>query len=303
LSDKPGNVCVTITTGRSGSTYLHNLFRHNYPEQRGIFHESLHPGKAKPARYQRVSDDHPLSDPELAAHLESWDRLLKDGPVVDFGWILGWLAPALRMRYGDRLRVLVLTAHPLSVAASFANRGHYTLNKNPEWAISPHHDRVIYGQRYAGRWSGMSSFEKGLYRWLETTRFGLDFPRQYPEVRALTVTSGDVFSEPSVVESIADLIGLPPKILDYGVDRNESARQHVERRPVGSEWKRIYDMPEVVELAQLLGFDMSESALSRMIKRYQPQGVLPNLRHLVGYWPIRERLGRIRSHWGRSQDR
>ncbi len=293
----PHNVCVTITTGRSGSTFLHNVFHHNYPDQRGILHESLHPGKAKPALYQRLSDDRPLADPEVAAHLAGLDELMQAGPVVDFGWVLGWLAPALRQRYRERLKVLVLTAHPLSVAASFANRGHYTLNRNPAWAISPHHDRVVYGQRYAARWARMSAFEKGLYRWLETTRFGLDFPELHPEVESMAVMSREVFADPHTAESIAAMIGFPHKPLDYGVDRNESSRQHVERRPVGGEWRRIYDMPEVVDLAQSLGFDMSEAGLARMIARYRPQGMLPNLRHLIGYWPAREQLGRIARRW------
>lgn len=292
------NVCVTITTGRSGSTYLYNVFQKTYPDQRGIFHESLHPGKAKPARYQRLDDDLPLSDTDLAPHFEAWDRLSRVGPVVDFGWMFGQLAPALRRRFRERLKVLVLTAHPLSVAASFANRGHYTLNKNPDWAISPHHDRVMYGQRYAARWERMSAFEKGLYRWLETTRFGLDFPVQYPDVESMAVISRDVFADPRVAESIAAMIGFPRRRLDYMADKNESARFDIERRPVGGEWKRIYDMPEVVELALSLGFDMSEATLSNMVKRYRPQGLLPTLRHLVGYWPLREHLGRIRSQWG-----
>lgn len=303
MNDVSHNVCVTITTGRSGSTFLYNVFKHNYPEQCGVLHESLHPGAAKPAIYQRLDDPSPLADPDVATHLAGWDKLLRAGEVVDFGWVLGWLAPALRHRYQERLRVLILTAHPLSVAASFANRGHYTLNRNPAWAISPHHDRVVYGQRYAGRWASMSAFEKGLYRWLETTRFGLDFPLQYPEVQTMAVMSRDVFADPCVAESIAAMIGFPPKPLDFNVDRNESARQHVERRPVGDEWKRIHDMPEVVELAQSLGFDMSETTLSNMIKRYRPQGVLPNLRHLSGYWPLRERLGRLKNQWVRNDDK
>lgn len=297
MSHGEHNLCVTITTGRSGSTFLCNVFQHNYPDQRGILHESLHPGKAKPARYNRMADQRPLEDPEVCGHLDSCDAMLREGPVVDFGWILGWLAPALRLRYRERLKVLILTGHPLSVAASFANRGHYTLNKNPDWAISPHHDRVIYGARYAARWAGMSAFEKGLYRWLETTRFGLDFPKLFPDVETLAVLSRDVFSDPRTAEKIAAMIGFAEKPLDYGVDRNESSSMHVERRPVGSEWRRIYDMPEVMEMAQELGFDMSEATLASMVKRYRPQGVLPNLRHLVGYWPARERLGRISRRW------
>ena len=285
---------MTITTGRSGTTFLHNVFRRTYPEQRGIFHESLHPGSAKPAMYQRLADRTALDDPEVAAHLAQWDELLQVGPVADFGWVLGWLAPALVQHYRERLKVLILTAHPLSVAASFANRGHYTLNRSHLWAISPHHERVVHGARYAARWSGMSAYEKGLYRWLETTQFGIDFRRDFPEVEVMEALSQDIFAKPQIIERIADTIGFPSRPLDLRVDKNETSRQHAERRPVGEEWKRIYDMPEVVELAQGLGFDMSESTLAKMVGRYRPQGVLPNLRHLTGYWAAREKLGRWR---------
>jgi hypothetical protein len=292
MSEHEYNVCVTITTGRSGSTFLQNVFQRNYPEQLGVLHESLHPGKAKPATYHRRFDGAAAEDIDFREHMASWRELLKQGPVVDFGWVLGGLAPAVRKFFGARLKVLILTAHPVSVAASFANRGHYSLNKNPAWAISPFHENVVF-HRYRSQWARMSPFEKGLFRWLEITRFGLDFQEQFPEVECLSVKNRDLFSSPARAESIAKFIGFESRALSYDVHKNESAENHVERRPIGNEWRKVFDMSEVVELAETLGFDMQLAAIEKLVSRYQLNGLLSHLRHGTGYWALRERLGAI----------
>ena len=290
----PHNLCVTITTGRSGSVFLHNLFRRNYPEQGGLLHESLHPGRAKAGYYHRRFDGTALEEPEVRAHFDALDALREHGPVVDFGWVLGGLAPALPHRFGASLRVLALTAHPVSVAASFANRGHYTRFRDPAWALSPFHENARF-PGYGPRWESMSPFERGLFRWLEITSLGIEFRERHPEVPMLALRSDELFGDRSRAVQVAELIGLPPRELDFDVPRNEAAGHDVERRPVGSEWRRLYDMPEVVELAQGMGFDMRPEHVEEKVARYQLQGWLPRLRHATGYWALRERLGRLRT--------
>jgi hypothetical protein len=289
---------LVLSTGRSGTTYLQNLFREALPaEAEGILHESLHPGRAKPAVFHRRFDTSPLEDPEIAQHVREWDALLGSQPVIDFGWTTGCLAPALALTRPQQLRVLVLVAHPVSVAASFANRGHYTLNANPAWAISPSHANVRHPQ-YASRWTHMSPFEKGLFRWLETTAYGLEFVERFPDIPNLRLRSDEVFADPSRVLEIAALMGLSHAQFRFDVPRNESMREHVERRPLGAEWQRIFDMPEVVELASRLGFDMDERAVAEKARRYQLQGPMAKLRHALHYWPMRERMGRLRVRLG-----
>ncbi len=284
------NVCVTITTGRSGSTYLQNVFRRTYPEQQGILHESLHPGMAKTATHHRKFDGSSAADPDFQAHMQDFRELLVRGPVVDFGWVLGCLAPAVREVFGSRLRVLLLTAHPVSVAASFANRGHYSENRNPAWAISPHHENSVF-QQYQERWADMTPFEKGLFRWLEITRFGIDFRQRFPDVPTIAVRSDEMFRRPDIVESIAGLIGFESRKIDYDVGKNESLDYHVERRPIGEEWRKFHDMPEVVDLADSLGFDTRPEFVEKLVRKYQVSGLIPRLRHRTGYWAMRERIG------------
>jgi len=290
------NICITITTGRSGSTYLSNAFGRALPGAQGILHESIHPGRAKPATHHRRFDGAALGDPEVVAHLQSMVALAEHGPVVDFGWVLGGLAPACRLAFGERLRVLILTQHPVAVAASFAVRGHYFRNKNPAWAISPLHERVVYPQ-YAARWSEMTPFEKGLFRWLEITRFGLDFQQQFPDVPCLSFRSNEVFRNFDTVRRIAEFIGFPADQLRHEAGKNEATGNHVERWPIGDEWRKTFDMPDVVTLAESLGFDMSTPAVEKIVSKYQLHGVLPRVRHALGYWAAREHLGRIRARY------
>ena len=292
---EPHPLGLVISTGRSGTTYLQNLFRAALPGQAGgVLRESLHAGRAKPAFFHRRFDAGPLADPAIAGHLQQWDALLAAQPVVDFGWTTSCLAPALAITRPQQLRVLVLTTHPVVVAASFANRGHYTLNVNPAWAISPAHANVRHPQ-YASRWERMSPYEKGLFRWLEITAYGLEFLERFPAIPSLRLHSDDVFADPAKAREIAELFGFAHARFDFDVPRNESMREHVERRPVGAEWRRIFDMPEVLELASSLGFDMGEQAVFEKARRYQLQGPMAKLRHASHYWSMREHLGKLRA--------
>jgi hypothetical protein len=146
----------------------------------------------------------------------------------------------------------------------------------------------------------MSAFEKGLYRWLEITSFGIEFAAGLPAASCMAIRSPDLFRTPALANAIARFVGLPEQPLVIEADRNEALRFHVERRPVGSEWRRVFAMPEVVELATSLGFSMDEQYLSKMILKYQLHGLMPHLRHASGYWPAREALGRWLS---KSHDR
>ncbi len=297
---KPYPICVSITTGRSGSTYLANAFQASHGQHGGVLHESLHPARARTALHHRLFDGSALDHPPVAEHLASLQKLAESGPLVDFGWVLGCLAPACRQAYGSRLRVLRLTHHPVSVAASFAVRGHYQRNKSKTWAISPLHERVVYPQ-YAAAWPNMSSFEKGLYRWLEITQFGLDFQERFPEVPCLALRSSEVFSNRETLRKIADFIGFTEGEVRPQAAKNEVVDQHLERWPMRDEWKKTFAMPDVVALAERLGFDMSESELQRIAGKYQLQGLMPRVRHWSGYWAARESLGALRSRLSRGR--
>jgi len=296
----PSNICVTITTGRSGSTYLSNVFESAFGAGHGVLHESLHPGKAKPAFHHRRFDGGAIEDPEVAVHLDTLKALAEFGPVVDFGWILGSLAPACRSAFGQRLRVLAITNHPVAVAASFAVRGHYFRNKNPAWAISPLHERVVFPQ-YGDRWSAMTPFEKGLYRWLEITLFGLDFKERFPEVPCLTFRSDEIFNNAINLRRIAEFVGFSGAEPRHEAGRNEATDNHVERWPIGREWKRVFDMPDVVSLAESMGFDMSEAEIRRIVSKYQLHGLMPRARHAFGYWAAREHFGALLDRYARGK--
>jgi hypothetical protein len=297
---EPHPLSLVISTGRSGTTYLENVFRAALPAQAaGILRESLRPGRAKPAIYHRRFDTSPLADPAIARHVEGWDALLDSQPVVDFGWTSCCLAPAFALRRPTQLRVLLLLAHPVSVAASFANRGHYTVNANPAWALTPSHLNVRY-PHYASRWECMSPYEKGLFRWLEITAFGLEFAERFPHIPILRLRREQVFDNADHLYEIADLMGFGKPHFRLDLPRNETMREHVERRPVGMEWERVYDMPEVVELASSLGFDMDRQAVAETARKYQLHGPLAALRHVTGYWQVRERVAKLRARFGKG---
>lgn len=230
----------------------------------------------------------------IADVLDEWSLRAEGGPVVDFGWTMASLAPVLYERLRDRARVLVIHRHPVEAAASCAVRGHYTINKSPAWAITPMHQRARYWQ-FSDRWAGMTPFEKGLYRWLEVTAYGLELKTVYPGLAHMVVPSDAVFNPGGALRQIADFCGFVVRgNIRRASDRNAAQAHHVEQMPIKSEWEAYARHPEVVELGESLGYDMSKRHVAEVVHKYQlPGGIGPWIRHRTGFWPLRFAIGRL----------
>lgn len=291
-------VTLTISTGRTGTVFLGNTFKENFGEAAGVYHESLPAGVAKPAIYHRAFSrelqDRMLGEERIERQVQQWLTEAEKRPVLEFGWTALAIVPALYSLIGERLRVLVLHRHPVSAAASHAIRGHYTENRSPAWAISPMHERVRF-TGYRDRWDSMSAFEKSLYRWMEVTAYGFEIAEVYPELKILAAPCDKLFSQPELLAEIASFAGLPTNgPVSPSTRRNTSTTRDREMRPVGREWDRYRHYPELLELGQRHGYDMSLETVQGIVSQYQmPGGVMPALRRLTFYWPLRFRVGAL----------
>ena len=294
-------IVLTISPGRSGTKFLFNTFRENFSNEGEFFHELLDQGDSKPAIYHRCFDDCLLDqlsqEAAVARVVSDWREKSAKGPIVEFGWTMSHLAPLIYREFGASLKVLNVVRHPVAVAASIAIQGAYKEFKSEDWAITPLHPQSRF-KSYSKNWGNMSVFEKCLFRWLEVMAYSEELKDRIPDVQFMTVKSEDFFQSREMISKIAGFIGFENgRRIDLSPKKNEIQLFNLERRPIGAEWRQYDKIPELVKLANSYGFDMSKSFVEDIISRYQlPSGVLPFLRHHLGYWKIKERVGKALRH-------
>jgi hypothetical protein len=289
-------ITLTVSPGRCGTTFLYSTFVQNYPTGCAIAHEFLHAMVARPAVNHRAYDEEAkkriLAEPIFQRTLRLWQEQAQAGPVIDFGWTTAPLVPAFREVLGDQLQVLVIHRHPIALAASLATMGTYKDFTHENYTLTP----MLPGARFphlAERWGRMSCFEKCLFRWMETTAYGLELPARVPGLRCQTLGFDEMVRSDQALQRIADFVGLPrlPQIA-RSLETNRLDRRNLERYPLQGEWRSYQDYADLQGLAQQLGYDMGEAHVAKMIEKYQmPPGALPFLRHVTGYWKLRSKVG------------
>ncbi|AIE74688.1 MULTISPECIES: hypothetical protein [unclassified Synechocystis] len=291
-------IVLTISTGRCGTTFLYKSFQ-NIPQLNAyVFHESLHANVAKPAMYHRSYTSNlqktMLDNLSISRQVEKWLELADGRPVIEFGWTTSALVPLLHSLIGNQLKVLVLHRHPIAVAGSLTNKGHYTKNKNPAWAISPMHSRVLFPE-FSARWPTMSPFEKSLYRWLEITAYGFEIAKLYSDIEIMNISSNKLFNDETLLSHIADFCRIAkPNLVAPSTYKNKTSGHDREIRPVGEEWQNYHRHPEFLDFATKIGYDMSMNKVKEIVSSYQmPDEFFPTFRKYTKYWQIRFYLGSL----------
>jgi hypothetical protein len=289
-------ITLTVSTGRSGTTFLYRTFKENFPSGCSISHELLHNMVVKPALRHRPFDPQTkqkiLADPIIPDLIRQWQARAEIGPVVDFGWNMCPLVPVLHDAFGDQLRVLVIRRHPISAAASIATMGSYWDTDHEYYALTPFHARVRFPD-YAGRWRRMSCFEKCLFRWLETTAYGEEIIHWLPPRHTLAVRFEDMIKCDEILETIASFLGFSvSKPLVRAQEENALQTYNLERFPVGKEWRHYVDYPVVLEYARKLNYNMEMEYVEGLVRKYLlPPGILPFIRNVTGFWSLKSRAG------------
>ncbi|QEF99474.1 hypothetical protein Mal15_35390 [Stieleria maiorica] len=291
-------IVLTVSTGRCGTTFLEKSFRNSFANRDNwVTHEHLKQQITRVGKYHRCYDPTSRSDmvnAEIRSLLTHWKSVAKSGPVVDFGWTMRSLVPYFYEQLANQLRVLYVHRHPIEVAASFKLIGNYSIYNSEDWAIIPRHPNALYPQ-FAARWDSMTPFEKCLYYWLEVNAAAQELKQVYPELNVLEVKSSDLFRSEDVLQSIVEFTGFDcyNRPVDKSRERNRREIFLLERRPIGQEWIRYQEHPEIIEFAQRLGYDMSKEFVESLIPKYQlPPGVVPWLRNRSGYWALKESVGK-----------
>ena len=292
-------ITLTVSPGRCGTVFLQKLFSRTYGDAGEFLHERLSAHASQPATFFRSYDESVQREMlNVDAIYEETCRILESArqrPVVECGHYFISAVPLFHSLVPQALRVLTLHRHPVQSAGSHAIKGHYTINKSRMWAITPTHDRVAYPE-FADRWETMSAFEKELYRWLETTSYGLELPEKIPGLKWKVVTSREMFKSVDLQKDIAEFCGLPQRELHTeATNKNETTDYNRETTPIRDEWRKTLEHKEVVQLAESLGYDMSLPTIEKLVKSYQaPSDFGALLRRYSGYWHLRRMFANVR---------
>ena len=272
-----------VTTPRSGTQWLAWALSTAFSDRIVVEHEPVG-HKYCPRKMLRNPDG--MAEiarlPEIAGHFSNIERILDSGrSYVEVGFPACAAAPLLHERFADRLRLVQMTRHPVKVAASLTTLSWYLPDKKSWWdkvAFSPQDPGVVL-KSYAARWSGMSRFEKCLYHWFETHRYGQDIETDFPETQFRRVQFEKLIANPS---ELGDLFGfisplefnLTDEIMKTTVDNFRKKTT----QPINFEDAHLH--PEIMGLSRAMGYQIDEVNIRNLSGRYQESWLRAHLRSL-----------------------
>jgi hypothetical protein len=255
-----------LSTGRCGTQWLAEALGQVFAERLRVEHEPLHLGY-RPR--ERLAQQTPLL--EVQRHLDAIEDTLAHRPYLECGhpcWsALPWIAQRLR----GRVRVIHLVRHPVPTALSWLTHQAYQpplLPHLPEKVLLSPFDAGVRFPEYRERWQVLTPFEKCLYYWLEVNAFALTLEAE-GGLPWLRLRFEDLFAGDGL-EPLLGFLALPQ---DRRLDalRGERIDRHQSVLAVPEGIATLVGHPEVVALAQALGYGMDGLDESALQQRYLPQ--------------------------------
>lgn len=260
-----------LSTGRCGTQWLTASLREHYPDGLTVEHEPLGP-LYRPRTYFRSYADPGavLAVPEVRDHVE---RIASEHHYVETGWPVFAALPLLAERFGDRLRVVHLTRHPIPTALSHLAHSSYAGSPRDD-AYTSHatlgpSDPNVFHPEYADRWDDLTPYEKCLFWWTEVNLFGLEFPERLASIPFLRVQSERLLGgERDALERLVEFMELPWDDAWVGQTQHVVDRwQHRTDRDVDP--LQVLGHPATVDAARRLGYDIEDVDLAALEARYR----------------------------------
>jgi hypothetical protein len=264
------NVVFFITTARSGTQWLTSKLNEAYPNLSVAEHEPL---KYRYEPRSHLRDLGKLRElirrPDVSAHMDRIHRIVEERTYVEVGFPAFAMAPILREEFGDRLRLIQLTRHPVRVAASIVTH-HWFDGSRPdiERCIVPtplDPGSALHG--YASRWKQMSAFEKALCFWYEVHAFGVEQEALSPEGTFARFKFEKIVNDHTAQSEFCAVLGLPNDV-DWEtatVDRVDNVRRRTSK-PIN--WSAARQLTEIRVLASQLGYALNEVSETELAARY-----------------------------------
>lgn len=265
-------VTFFITTGRSGTQWLAAKLSEVYPDLLTVAHEPVaYAYRPKdtlrdPKRLRMLRDD-----ARIGAHLDGIHRTLETHSYVEVGFPAFALAPLLREEFGERLRLVQLTRHPVRVAASLVTHGWYVEGVRPDIkaavALTPFDAGVLLKQ-YAARWPDMSAFERGLFFWYEVHSFGIEQEAASDPGTFARFQFESLVENRNAQEELRTFLQLPERP-GWRLRHTRAVDRHHRRTAVPIEWQSIHAHPQIIASGERLGYAPEPAGARALDTRYR----------------------------------
>ncbi|MPZ71868.1 MAG: hypothetical protein GEU74_01340 [Nitriliruptorales bacterium] len=266
-------VIVFLSTGRCGTQSLATHLGEVYSDLAVVAHEPIGPDYRCREFFRAYDGVHAMSgDPVIAAHLSHIDCVARHRTYVETGWPLFSAIPLFVDRFGERLRIVHLTRHPVPTAIS--HMVHKTYAGSPRVdgytklaALDPWCDGIF--QREArGRWDHMTPFEKTLFWWTEVHLYAEEVAARYPQVPFHRVKAEELLSgNPEPLRALCGFLQLPFRaVLTERMTRPVDQWRH--RTEMEFDWRRALEHPQTLAVTERLGYRMKDVDDAALADRY-----------------------------------
>lgn len=254
---------------------------------------------SKPREYNRAYDrdtlNAVLADKSLCSYIENLKCRLLKKPVIETGWTSYHLMPVFHHAFGAAFQYVILHRDPVSTALSRANMGNYHRRSfyDRSHEVSPLDKRSISPDK-AELWPSMNHVERCLYWWYVVYLEAFEFAEKRPDVSHRVVSAQRLFSGDGIREvcEFAGFTGI--NLSGHTHEKNEVHPFMRETFPIRDEWKSIDRHREILDFAASLGYTVDFKSISEKALKYRlPSGILPFVRHRLGYWRLRRRMRAI----------
>ncbi len=267
----PPLVGVVLSTGRCGTQWLTMGLREFHPHL-SVEHEPIGSLYAPRLYFRRYQDpDAVLEVDAVREHLHRIQSL--HAAYIETGWPLFSALPLLAKCFGDRLRVVHLTRHPVPTALSHLAHSSYAGSPRDDpytrLATLGPEDGNVFQPGYADRWHQLSPYEKCLFWWTEVNLLGLELPQRLPGTQLLRIKAESLLAgDEQALRALLSFLELSwdPRWLGH-VGRNVDRWRHHTDRQVDP--LQVHRHARTVEVADALGYDLDALNVTELLARYR----------------------------------
>lgn len=267
-------IVLFLSTGRCGTQSLATHLGEVYRDTAVVTHEPIGPGY-RCREFFRAYDrlDEMTAVPEIAAHLLDIESVVRHRTYIETGWPVFSAIPLFIERFGERVRLVHLTRHP--VPTSISHMVHKTYAGSPRVdgytqlaALDPFCDGVVHSALGA-EWDDLTPFEKTLFWWTEVHLYAEEVSTRYPQVPFHRVKSEELLSgNPQPLRDLCEHLQLPFRaMLTQRMSKPIDQWRH--RTEMEFDWRRALDHPQTLALAERLGYRMKDVDDAALASRYK----------------------------------
>lgn len=268
-----------ISTGRCGTQWYTATLRKLYADRAVVLHEPMGP-LYRPRQFMRAYNRlDEMKSPKLIRHLQRIADVSRSQIYIETGWPCFSAIPLFIQEFGDRVKVVHLTRHPVPTALSLMTHNYYRPKVRRDWytrhaALDPF-CKGVRQKDYRGAWTRLSQYEKCLFLWTEIHLYAEELADRYPSLSISRVSMEELFSgDEAVLRRFTCFLGLPfREALRDAVNVNVDTHQR--RTATRFDWRLIFRHQRCVSLANRLGYDLTKYHAAELDDRYRSRKLPP----------------------------